>query len=66
MDFQPITRADTPPDAQNMEVLLAVAQQDMIDNHVSMLMAAGLRPSAIDVEPLAAARALIELGPDPY
>ncbi len=65
MDFQPIVRADTPPDAQNMEVLLAVAQQDMVDRHVEMLFAAGLTPSAIDVEPLAAARSFIELGPDP-
>jgi type IV pilus assembly protein PilM len=66
MDFQPIERPDEPPDAQNMEVLLAVAQQDMIDRHVEMLFAAGLSPRAIDVEPLACARALIELGPDPY
>src|SRR2546425_71815 len=53
MDFQAIERADTPPDSQNMEVLLAVAQQDMIDRHVEMLFAAGLTPAAIDVEPLA-------------
>lgn len=66
MDFQPIERDDTPPDAQNMEVLLAVAQQDMVDRHVEMLFAAGLSPSAIDVEPLAVSRSLIELGPDPY
>jgi type IV pilus assembly protein PilM len=66
MDFQPIQRADTPPDAQTMEILLAVAQQDMIDRHVEMLFAAGLTPVAIDVEPLAASRCLIELGPDPY
>jgi len=65
MDFQPIERADTPPDAQNMEVLLAVAQQDMVDRHVEMLFAAGLAPAAIDVEPLAAARPFIELSPDP-
>lgn len=65
MDFQPINRTDTPPDAQNMEVLLAVAQQDMIDRHVEMLFAAGLAPSAIDVEPLAAARPFIEMSPDP-
>ena len=66
MDFQPIERPDTPPDSQNMEVLLAVAQQDMIDRHVEMLMAAGLKPAAIDVEPLAAARSLVDLGPDPH
>lgn len=66
MDFQPIERADTPPDSQNMEVLLAVAQQDMVDRHVEMLFAAGLTPAAIDVEPLAVSRCMIELGPDPY
>lgn len=65
MDFQPIHRPDEDPESQNMEVLLAVAQQEMIDRHVAMLFAAGLSPVAIDVEPLAAARALIELGPDP-
>ncbi|MBM3494250.1 MAG: type IV pilus assembly protein PilM [Armatimonadetes bacterium] len=66
MDFQPVVRADDDPDAQNMEVLLAVAQQEMIDRHVAMLFAAGLSPGSIDVEPLAASRALIELGPEPY
>ncbi len=60
MDFQAIERPDEPEDAQNMEVLLAVAQQDMIDRHVAMLFAAGLKPVAIDVEPLSAARALID------
>jgi type IV pilus assembly protein PilM len=66
MDYVPIHRPDTPPDAQNMEVLMAVAQQDMIYRHVEMLKMCGLKPGAIDVEPLAAARSLIELGPDPY
>src|SRR5688572_2027314 len=64
MDFQRIERADTPPDAQNMEVLLAVAQQDMIDRHVEMLFAAGLTPVAIDVEPLAVCRTYVDMGPD--
>ncbi|HZO89946.1 MAG TPA: type IV pilus assembly protein PilM [Chthonomonadaceae bacterium] len=62
MDFQPIERPDMPADAQNMEVLLAIAQQDMIDRHIDMLFAAGLKPVAIDVEPLAAGRCLLELG----
>lgn len=66
MDYQPIERADTPPDSPNMEVLLAVAQRDMIDRHVAMLKLAGLKPSGIDVEPLASARSLVELGPDPF
>ncbi len=60
MDFQPLDRAGADPNAQNMEVLLAVAQEELIDNHVAALQAAGLRPTAIDVEPLAASRALID------
>lgn len=59
-DFQPLERPSADPDAQNMEVLLAVAQQDLIDNHVAALFAAGLQPMAIDIEPLAASRSLIE------
>ncbi len=66
MDFQAIQRTDDDPDAQNMEVLLAVAQQDMVDKHVEALFAAGLQPRSIDVEPLAASRCLVELGPDPW
>jgi len=65
MDFQAIHREGTPDDAPDMEVLLAVAQQDMVDRHVEMLFAAGLKPASIDVEPLAVARTYIELSPDP-
>ncbi|MCE5322639.1 type IV pilus assembly protein PilM [bacterium] len=60
MDFQPVERPSADPNAQNMEVLLAVAQQELIDSHVQMLMAAGLKPMAIDIESLAASRALVE------
>ncbi len=61
MDYQPIQRPEGYADGQNMEVCLAVAQQDMIDRHVDMLFAAGLKPKAIDVEPLASARCMLEL-----
>lgn len=61
MDYQPIERPEGYADGQNMEVLLAVAQQDMIDRHVEMLFAAGLKPIAIDVEPLAVGRTLLEV-----
>jgi type IV pilus assembly protein PilM len=61
MDYQPIQRPEGYADGANMEVCLAVAQQDMIDRHVDMLFAAGLKPKAIDVEPLASARCLLEL-----
>lgn len=63
MDYQPIDRPEGYAEGQNMEVLLAVAQQDMIDRHVEMLFAAGLKPVAIDVEPLAAGRTLLEYSP---
>lgn len=65
MDYKPLHPADENPDAQNMEVLLCVAQEDMINAHVQTLEAAGLLPRAIDVEPLAAARATIELLGEP-
>ena len=46
------------PDAANMEVLLAAAQREIIDLHVSVVQKAKLSPRAIDVEPLALARVL--------
>jgi type IV pilus assembly protein PilM len=64
MDYQLIERPEGYAEGQNMDVLLAVAQQDMIDRHVEMLFAAGLKPKAIDVEPLAAGRSLLELDPN--
>lgn len=60
MDFQPLDKPDADPNAQNMEVLLAVAHEELIKGHVEALQAAGLKPMAIDVEPLAASRALVE------
>jgi type IV pilus assembly protein PilM len=61
VDYRPIERSDADPQSPNMEVLLAVAQEDMINAHVEALQAAGLQPLAIDVEPLAASRALISV-----
>ena len=45
----------------NMEVLLAVAQQDAVNNYVDTLFAAGLDPVAIDIEPLAISRAVLDI-----
>ncbi|MCS6775326.1 MAG: type IV pilus assembly protein PilM, partial [Chthonomonadaceae bacterium] len=64
MDYQLIERPEGYAEGENMDVLLAVAQQDVVDKHVEMLFAAGLKPRAIDVEPLAAGRALLELLPE--
>ena len=62
MDFQPMVAPEQlPAEAQNMDVLLAVAQEDMINNHVETLFRAGLDPVALDVEPLSACRSLIDI-----
>lgn len=63
-DYRAIERPDAPADAQNMEVLLAVAQEEMVDAHVETLMSAKLVPVAIDVEPLAISRALVDVAGD--
>ncbi len=60
MDFQPIDRPIMGGDDQNMEVLLAVAQQEVINKHVETILAAGLDPVVIDVEPLAICRSLVD------
>lgn len=59
-DFQPLEKKNTDPDAKEMDVLLAVAREELINSHVETLRAAGLRPMAIDIESLAAGRSLIE------
>ncbi len=65
MDFEPLIPPEQlPEDAQNMEVLLAVAQEDMIEAHVQTLFNAGLDPVALDVEPLSACRSLIDVARD--
>lgn len=68
MDFAPVEKPNIPPDAPNMEVLLAVAQRDAVDAHVKTLQKAGLDPIAIDVQPLAVSRPLIDManGSLPY
>jgi type IV pilus assembly protein PilM len=60
-DFQPLTRPEDVPDGGQMEVLLAVAQDGFVNQHVAALKAAGLEPIAIDIQPLALSRALLDL-----
>lgn len=62
MDYQALPLNGPPDEANpNMEVLLAVAQQDVVANFIDALFAAGLDPAAIDIEPLAAGRALLDI-----
>jgi len=60
VDFAAIDLPGADPDAQNMNVLLAVARRDLVANHVAALTAAGLQPVAIDIEPLAEGRSMIQ------
>ncbi|MBC8136573.1 MAG: type IV pilus assembly protein PilM [Fibrella sp.] len=63
MGYQKIDdpQSDSDPNNPNMEVLLAVAQRDMVAEHLKTLESAGLQPFSIDVEPLAIGRALLDL-----
>ncbi|MBC7809459.1 MAG: type IV pilus assembly protein PilM, partial [Akkermansiaceae bacterium] len=63
MGYQKIDdpQSDADPNNPNMEVLLAVAQRDMVAEHLKTLEAASLQPFSIDVEPLAIGRALLDL-----
>lgn len=62
LDYQPLTpRTPEAASGPNMEVLLAVAQQDAVSNYLDVLFAAGLDPVAIDIQPLAVARAVLDL-----
>ena len=58
MDYKALRDLPSDPDAANMEVLLAAAQREIIDLHVSVIQKAKLMPRAIDVEPLALARTM--------
>lgn len=61
MDYQPLPPTPGAENSPNMEVLLAVAQQDIVSNLIDTLFGAGLDPIAIDIEPLACARALLDI-----
>jgi type IV pilus assembly protein PilM len=65
-DYQTLQPADADPGAQNMEVLLAVAQEDMVNAHVDTILSAKLNPVSIDVEPLAIARAVVDVADGQY
>lgn len=45
-------------DAQNMDVVMAIATQTSVDTAIGALKRAGKKPAALDVEPLALARTL--------
>ncbi len=53
-------------EAAEMNVLLAAAQEDMVNAHVAAITDAHLRPIHIDVEPLALSRALVNVSTNGY
>lgn len=65
-DYQVIEAPDADPNSQNMEVLIAVAQDDMVNAHVDTIMGARLMPAAIDVEPVAISRSLVDAAPGAF
>ncbi len=62
--YEVIHRPGEDPNDPNMEVVLAVAQQDAVDGLVEVADKTGLEPYAIDVEPLALGRSLLLTQPD--
>jgi type IV pilus assembly protein PilM len=49
-----------------MEVLLAAAHEDLINAHVEAVLAAGLQPVGIDIEPLALTRSMVSVAGDQF
>ncbi|MFN7015650.1 MAG: type IV pilus assembly protein PilM [Fimbriimonadales bacterium] len=62
--YEVVRRPNTDPNSDNMEVVLAVAQQDAVDSLVDIADKLRLEPYAIDVEPLALARSLLLTQPE--
>jgi len=60
-DYARVPNPDAAPDAQQMDVVLAVAPQSAVDTVVEVLQGAGLTPIGIDVQAMAVSR-LLSLG----
>lgn len=65
-DYAPIEPPDADPEATEMEVLMAVAQEDLVAAHVEAIQTGGMQPVAIDVEPLAIGRAIVHAAGDEF
>ncbi|MHB9024484.1 MAG: type IV pilus assembly protein PilM [Armatimonadota bacterium] len=62
MDYAPFVDAEDLPETEsNMKVLLAVAQEELINAYLKVIATAGLTPAAMDVEILASIRALVDI-----
>ncbi|MCX7599080.1 MAG: type IV pilus assembly protein PilM [Armatimonadetes bacterium] len=59
-DYDILQPRDAPADAQKMEVLLAAAHEEVVNNTVNALLRAKLQPVGVDVQPLALSRAALQ------
>lgn len=65
MDYAPLVAPEEVPDTEeNMKVLLAVAQEELVNAYIKVLKSAKLKPVAFDVEILSAIRALVDIRQD--
>ena len=65
-DYAPIERPDADPEATEMKVQLAVAQEDLVAAQVEATQGEGKQTKAVDIEPLAIGRALVESAGDEF
>ncbi len=65
-DFQPVHHPGEDPQSENMEVLLVIAHEEMVNSHAETILSAKLNPIAIDAEPLALGRSLVEAGDEEF
>ncbi|MGB9877355.1 MAG: type IV pilus assembly protein PilM [bacterium] len=63
MDYAPLQPMDTIPEEGTGEVLMAVAEEGLINALVDTVSFAGLEPVAIDIEPLALGRCFVSKDP---
>jgi type IV pilus assembly protein PilM len=61
MDYAPLVDPDDLPEESQMKVLLAVAQEELVNNYINTLRVAGLHPVAMDMEILATIRSLVDI-----
>lgn len=60
-DYITLRDLDEVEEGETVPVLYAAARSDVVDTYIDVLLKSGLNPIAVDVEPLAVMRALIDL-----
>jgi type IV pilus assembly protein PilM len=64
IDFQILTDNEANKQSGKMDVLVAAARKDMIENAIAAVKGAGLKPVIVDISSLAFARAVLEAEPE--